>query len=67
VHDASSGGDATLIVAEVRQQSADSKLTLWWTTRQVTKEEAAGMAQAARNKARETINSTSRQLGHFEV
>ncbi len=37
------------------------------TARQVTKEGAAGMAQAARGKARQTINSTSRQLGHFEV
>ena len=35
--------------------------------RQATKEEAAGMAQAARDKAQQTIKSASRQLGHFEV
>ena len=56
--EASSGGDGSI---------AGNRLRFQLTAHQVTKEEAAGMAQAVRDRAQQTVDRASRQLGHFEV
>ena len=45
----------------------DGSISILTSARQATKEEAVGMAQAARDKGQQTADRTSRQLGHFEV